>query len=166
MGRRCVLPQGSVYSLWRGASQVERCENQFNTLSLPCHKRIDALTGVASRIDERRRSKRSVLRTARTTHKCTVTLCENKRHETSETWQRLSQARVPLTNITLFEIWGYHGGDVNVGVLGCNAMWTYKQIPPYRISHFQKTNMNITLYVRYHNIFVVSLITLSVDQTM
>jgi hypothetical protein len=31
------------------------------------------------------------------------------------------------------EIWGSHGGeDVNVGLLGCNAVWTCKHTPTFR----------------------------------
>jgi hypothetical protein len=75
-----MWPLGSDYSLWRGASEVERCEKQLNTLPLPSQKRVDALTGMSSRIYESGRGERSVLRAARTTHKCTVTLCENSTH--------------------------------------------------------------------------------------
>jgi hypothetical protein len=66
------------YLLWWRASKVERCEHQLNPLSLPGQKRIDALTRMASRIFECGSSEISVLRAAGATHKCTVTLCENK----------------------------------------------------------------------------------------
>lgn len=68
------------YSLRWGASEVERCEKQLDTLPLPSQKRVDALTRMSSRIYERGRSERSVLSAARTTHKRTVTLCEKKTH--------------------------------------------------------------------------------------
>jgi hypothetical protein len=66
------------YLLWWRASKVERCKHQLNPLPLPGLKRIDALTRMASGIFECGSSECSVLWAAGTTHKCAVTLCENK----------------------------------------------------------------------------------------
>jgi hypothetical protein len=94
--RTISMPTKSDYSLWWSASEVERSEKQLNTLPLPSQKRVDALTRMSSRIYESGRSERSVLSAARTTHKRTVTLCENNTHisRTSEylyTWLFISK---------------------------------------------------------------------------
>jgi hypothetical protein len=89
-----IWPLGSDYSLWWGASEIKRCEKQLNTLPLSSQKRVDALTRMSSRIYERRSGERSVLSAARTTHKRTVTLCENNTHVSrTSTYQHTSLSK-------------------------------------------------------------------------